>query len=110
VLTAYWMSSWSERHLGDSDEEIVAVTRATINRLLPGWADDVRASVVSRWRPALVASEVGTYAGLVDFHAHTDPAARIQLAGDYHAQTSVNASVAAGTQAAERLINTLHLH
>ncbi|WP_445181731.1 protoporphyrinogen/coproporphyrinogen oxidase [Pseudonocardia sp. Cha107L01] len=110
VLTAYWMSSWSERHLGDTDEEIVAVTRATINRLLPGWADDVRASVVSRWRPALVASEVGTYAGLVDFHAHTDPAARIQLAGDYHAQTSVNASVAAGAQAAERLINTLHLH
>ncbi|MDT7771177.1 MAG: hypothetical protein QOC67_101, partial [Pseudonocardiales bacterium] len=38
------------------------------------------------------------------------PAARIQLAGDYHAQTSVNASVAAGAQAAERLINTLHLH
>jgi oxygen-dependent protoporphyrinogen oxidase len=109
VLTAFWMTEWSERHFGDSDEEITSVTRTTINRLLPGWADDVRTSVVSRWQPALVASRVGTYAGLVDFHAHTDPAGRIQLAGDYHAQTSVNASVAAGERAAQALTGSLGL-
>lgn len=107
ILTAYWMTDWSTRHYGDSDDEVVAATRATINRLLPGWADRVRASHVARWNPALVASEVGTYAGLVDFHAHADPAARIQLAGDYHAQTSVNASIAAGERAATDLARTL---
>lgn len=107
VLTAFWMSEWSKRHLDDPDERIVALTRDTINELLPGWARDVRASVVSRWDPGLVASRVGTYAGLVDFHAHTDPAARIQLAGDYHAQTSVNASVAAGERAAKALSELL---
>jgi oxygen-dependent protoporphyrinogen oxidase len=105
VLTAFWMSEWSGRHLGDSDDELVAHTRATINRLRPGWAEDVRAAHVARWHPALVASRVGTYAGLVDFHAHTDPAARIQLAGDFHAQSSVNASIAAGERAAHALIN-----
>jgi oxygen-dependent protoporphyrinogen oxidase len=106
VLTACWMSEWSSRHLADSDDELVAHTRATINRLRPGWAEDVRAAHVARWHPALVASRVGSYAGLVDFHAHTDPRSRIQLAGDYHAQTSVNASIAAGERAARALTAT----
>jgi oxygen-dependent protoporphyrinogen oxidase len=109
VLTCFWMSDWSAAHFGDSDESLVAHTVATVNRLLPGWADDVRASAVARWRPALVASEVGSYAGLVDFHQHTDPRARIALAGDYHAQCSVNASVAAGSRAAEQLTELLGL-
>jgi oxygen-dependent protoporphyrinogen oxidase len=109
VLTAFWMTDWSERHMADSDEELVAATRATVNRLFPGWADNVRVSAAARWENAVVASRVGTYAELVEFHAHVDPHSRIQLAGDYHAQTSVNASVAAGAQAAERLVGTLRL-
>ena len=107
VLTAFWMSEWSSRHLADSDDELVAHTRATINRLRPGWAEDVRAAHVARWHPALAASRVGSYAGLVDFHAHTDARSRIQLAGDYHAQSSVNASIAAGERAAHVLIDGL---
>jgi oxygen-dependent protoporphyrinogen oxidase len=104
VLTCYWMSEWSKRHFNDSDPELVETTTAKVNELLPGWARDVRSSAVARWSPALVSSEVGTYAGLVDFHAHTDPEARIQLAGDYHAQSSVNASIAAGERAANALL------
>jgi oxygen-dependent protoporphyrinogen oxidase len=107
VLTGYWMTDWSRQHLSDSDSELVALTRATINRLLPGWADDVRTSNVARWSPALVASRVGTYAELADFHAQSDPAAAIQLAGDFHAQTSVNASIAAGERAAIDLLRHL---
>lgn len=109
VLNCFWMTDWSTAHFGDSDESVVAHTVATVNRLLPGWAEDVRASVVTRWRHALVASEVGTYAGLVDFNDHTDTRARIALAGDYHAQCSVNASVAAGARAAEQLSGVLGL-
>lgn len=107
VLTAYWMSEYSERNFAASDDELVAATRARINAVLPGWADNVLASHVARWRPALVASRVGTYAGLADFHARTDPSSLVQLAGDYHAQTSVNASVAAGERAARQLLTTL---
>jgi oxygen-dependent protoporphyrinogen oxidase len=107
VLNCFWMTDWSAAHFGDSDEDTVAHTVATVNRLLPGWADGVRASAVTRWRHALVASEVGTYAGLVDFNAHTDRHSRIALAGDYHAQCSVNASVAAGARAAEQISGLL---
>jgi oxygen-dependent protoporphyrinogen oxidase len=45
----------------------------------------------------------GTYEGLGRFVARVDPRARVQLAGDYLAQSSVNASVAAGARAADRL-------
>jgi hypothetical protein len=59
--------------------------------------------MVTRWAPALVASRPGSYRQLADFQRRCDPTDRIQLAGDYLAQTSVNASVASGERAADRL-------
>lgn len=106
VLTCYWMSDWSAAHRDATDDELVALTRTALEGLLPGWAADVRAHAVGRWSPALVASEVGTYRDLAAFHAADDPGSRIRLAGDYHAQTSVEASVAAGARAA-REVGTL---
>jgi oxygen-dependent protoporphyrinogen oxidase len=107
VLTAFWMEAWSRQHWDDNDDEIVAATVDRINRLLPGWADGVDASVVSRWDPSLVVAYPGTYRRLGEFTRRVDPTARIQLAGDYLAQSSVNASVAAGHQAADRLARML---
>jgi oxygen-dependent protoporphyrinogen oxidase len=107
VLTAFWMEAWSRQHWHDSDDDIVAATAARINGLLPGWADGVEATVVSRWDPSLVVATPGTYRRLGDFTRRVDPNARIQLAGDYLAQSSVNASVVAGQQAANRLARVL---
>jgi oxygen-dependent protoporphyrinogen oxidase len=103
VLTAFWMEGWSRKHWGDGDEQLVERTAEAINGLLPGWADAVETSVVSRWDPSLVVAAPGTYERLAQFVARVDPGARVQLAGDYLAQSSVNASVAAGKRAAERL-------
>jgi oxygen-dependent protoporphyrinogen oxidase len=103
VLTAFWMEAWSRDHWTDSDEAIVAATVERINRLLPGWADGVEASAVARWDPSLVVATPGTYRRLGEFTRRVDAASRIQLAGDYLSQSSVNASVAAGRQAADRL-------
>jgi oxygen-dependent protoporphyrinogen oxidase len=107
VLTAFYMSDWSAAHWDDPDDTLVRETEERINRLLPGWADEVRATHVTRWRPALVASRPGTYRDLVAFQQRSDPAVRVQLAGDYLAQSSVNAAVASGERAAERLIAIL---
>lgn len=109
ALTAFWMSDWSRAHMDDSEEDLVALTVDTINRHLPGWADSVETTLVTRWQEALVASRPGTYAGLVDFQAANDPNARVQLAGDYLAQASVNASIASGERTAERLKAVLSL-
>jgi oxygen-dependent protoporphyrinogen oxidase len=107
VLTAFWMEGWSRHHWRDSDDELVAATVERINRLLPGWANGVEASAVSRWDPSLVVATPGTYRRLGEFTRRVDPTARIQLAGDYLSQSSVNASVAAGRQAADRLVHVL---
>lgn len=107
ILTAYWIREWSQHHWGDTDQELVALTRSAVNELLPGWADDVQASEVTRWSPALVASRPGTFAELGEFASRCRQDRRIQLAGDYHAQTSINASVGAGQRAAADITSLL---
>ncbi|MGV0642696.1 protoporphyrinogen/coproporphyrinogen oxidase [Mycolicibacterium sp. XJ879] len=107
ILTAFWTSEWSRRHWGDDDASIVAATRQAVNDLFPGWCEDVRESCVSRWSQALVASRPGTYADLRAFAERSRRDRRIQLAGDYHAQTSINASVGAGQRAAGELVRIL---
>ncbi len=103
ILTAFWMRDWSRRHWQADDDELRDLTVQAVNGLRPGWAADVCASHVARWSPAVVASRPGTFVGLRDFAARSRFDRRIQLAGDYHAQTSVNASVAAGEGAAARV-------
>jgi oxygen-dependent protoporphyrinogen oxidase len=103
VLTAFFMTDWSKDHWDHGDDELVGTTCALIDRLLPGWADDIETSLVTRWDPALVASRPGTYRDLAAFQARCDPADPIQLAGDYLARSSVNAAVRSGELAAERI-------
>jgi protoporphyrinogen/coproporphyrinogen III oxidase len=103
ILTVFYMREWSRQHWHDDDATLVELTVQAVNELRKGWADDVRASHVARWSPAVVASRPGTFVGLRDFAARSRYDRRIQLAGDYHAQTSVNASVAAGEGAAARV-------
>jgi oxygen-dependent protoporphyrinogen oxidase len=107
VLTAFWMERWSREHWSDTDERIASLAAEAVNALLPGWAHSVESSVVARWDPSLVVATPGTYERLGEFVRRIDPKARIQLAGDYLAQSSVNTSVAAGKTAAERLAAVL---
>ena len=103
VLTAFWMERWEPRPLGRHRRSARRASVDTINSLLPGWATDVQATAVARWDPSLVVATPGTYRRLGEFTRRIDPKSRIQLAGDYLSQSSVNASVAAGHQAADRL-------
>jgi oxygen-dependent protoporphyrinogen oxidase len=109
VLTAFWMDEWSRAHWEDSDDAVVAETEGRIRRLLPSWELDVQASHVTRWQPALVASRPGIYQALAEVQQHTDPRDPIQLAGDWFAQSSVNASVASGEVAAKHILDQLGL-
>ncbi len=107
ILTAFWMDEWSRKHWNDPDAQIIVETRRAVDDLFSGWADEVQEALVSRWSPALVASRPGTFAGLRQFAAQSQHDRRIQLAGDYHAQTSINASVGAGQRAAADLARIL---
>jgi oxygen-dependent protoporphyrinogen oxidase len=103
VLANFFMTDWSVERWEDDDDKLVALTCDIIDRRLPGWADTVETSLVTRWDPALVASRPGTYRDLAAFRRASDPSDPIQLAGDYLARSSVNAAVRAGELAAQRL-------
>ena len=103
VLVTFFMTGWSGERWDDHDDKIVGLTCDLLDRHLPGWADTVETSRVTRWDPALVASRPGTYRDLAAFHRACDPNDPIQLAGDYLARSSVNAAVRAGERAAHRL-------
>jgi predicted NAD/FAD-dependent oxidoreductase len=103
VLVAFFMTDWSAERWDDHDDKIVGVTCDLVDRHFRGWADTVETSRVTRWDPALVASRPGTYRDLAAFHRAADPNDPIQLAGDYLARSSVNATVRAGEHAAQRL-------
>jgi oxygen-dependent protoporphyrinogen oxidase len=103
VLTAFWIERWSREHWADTDQQLVDLTVEAINQLRSGWVIDVEATAVARWDPGFVVATPGTSRRLREFTSRVDPTARIQLAGDYLSQSSVNASVTAGQVAANRV-------
>ena len=104
LLTSYWHTAWGDQQWERSDAEIVDAAIPAVDRILPGVARSVEFAHVSRWRPAVVMSRPGTYRDLARFTAATDPAARVQLCGDYLSASTTHASLCSGERAAERLI------
>lgn len=105
VLTAFLMHEWSVEHEKESDEVIADEVKGMLARLFPSWPlTSVEARSVTRWNPALVASEPGTYRDLEVLHRRDHAPLPVQLAGDYLARSSVNGAVRSGEIAAERLI------
>lgn len=107
ILTGFWMTDWSRRHWEDTDDELVGHTVDQLRALFPSWPVDPAAAAVGRWPHAMVASRVGTFAGLAAVTRQARHDRRVQLAGDFLAQTSINASVAAGETMATRLLSFL---
>jgi protoporphyrinogen/coproporphyrinogen III oxidase len=105
LLTSYWHTAWGDQQWERGDSEIVDVALPVIDRILPGAANSVEFAHVQRWRPAVVMSRPGTYRELARFTAATDPAARVQLCGDYLSASTTHASLCSGERAAERIIS-----
>ncbi|WP_419851182.1 protoporphyrinogen/coproporphyrinogen oxidase [Candidatus Poriferisocius sp.] len=104
ILTAFFMTDWSNEHWADEDNRLVDGFVDTLRLRFPAWPlDSLQTAVVTRWDPALVASRVGTYRDLVHLREATGERSSIQLAGDYFARSSVNAAVTSGELAAGRL-------
>ena len=104
LLTSYWHTAWADEQWDRSDDDVVEAAVPAIDRILPGVAGAVEFTHVQRWRPAVVMSRPGTYRDLARFSAATDPAARVQLCGDYLSASTTHASLCSGERAAERII------
>jgi oxygen-dependent protoporphyrinogen oxidase len=108
LLTSYWHTAWADQRWERDDAAIVEEAVPAIDRILPGVAESVEFTHVTRWRPAVVMSRPGTYRDLARFTAATDPSARVQLCGDYLSASTTNASLCSGERAAERIIKARH--
>ena len=103
LLTSYWHTAWGDEQWDRADDDVVEGAVPAIDRILPGIGDTVEFTHVTRWRPAVVMSRPGTYRDLTRFTAATDPAARVQLCGDYLSASTTHASLCSGERAAERI-------
>lgn len=107
LLTVYWHRDWAARCWELDDEKILQRATAAICQLLPEVDGTVESGHVWRWDPCTVARPVGQFRALAAFTGRLDPAAPVQLAGDYFAISTVESSVSSGERAAARLIGSL---
>jgi oxygen-dependent protoporphyrinogen oxidase len=108
LFSLFTSTGWSAELAGKDDDVIVKEVLEAADRVLPGVSSDLEFATVHRWDPMLMQSYPGYYRGL---RAFTETSARldrrIQLAGDYFCQGSVNAATAAGERAARDLATAL---
>jgi protoporphyrinogen/coproporphyrinogen III oxidase len=103
LINTYWTADWARRHDDDDDAAVTEAARAAVDRLLPGFVDDIEMSNIARHRPGTLIARPGTYRTRQRFWQLEDPASRVQLAGDWIAGSSTNASLCSGERAARRL-------
>lgn len=103
-LTAEWGARLRDR----PDAEIVHEVMAATESVLPGASADLEFATVHRWDPMVLKSWPGYYRELRTFVERCNALdRRIQLAGDYFCQSSINAATAAGERAARDLARFL---
>jgi protoporphyrinogen oxidase len=103
LVSSYWLHQWGVEGRGRSDEELVAEMLPPMAKIVPGIKEDMVFAHIDRWDPAVVASYPGWYRHVRTFGRHTDPADRVQLAGDYLSASSTNACAVSGELAAARV-------
>lgn len=103
IVNAYFMREWCEVHALEPDEALVGLAQERLRAWIPE-IDDLHGWHVQRWQHSAAISAVGDCACIAAFEAEIDPAAPIQIIGDFLAQASMNVAVATANIAAQRLI------
>lgn len=106
LVGLYSMSKWAEELFDIDDDGIIRQMVAAADRVIPGLGNDVEFAIVNRWRPVVVYSRPGTYAGLRELNAHR-PRKRVHLAGDYFSCSNLNTATAGGERAARELLEAV---
>ena len=109
VASAYLTNDWCGPRRDRSDEELLAEVVPKVERLLPGFAEDIEFSEIDRWEPCTPVSISGVHALIAELDRLADPDDPIQLAGDYTSFATVNGCVVSGESAAGRLAAAIEL-
>jgi oxygen-dependent protoporphyrinogen oxidase len=107
LITLACCTDWSARHYEDDDESICSEALAAAERFMPGIADQVEFTGVSRW--AQQYPPVGHYAGLGEFQRRSQAADRtVQLCGEFASVPHLATATSSGERAARALAAHLH--
>ena len=102
LFTLSWEMSAAADWYDRSDEEIVARTLETLERVFGDLG--VELTYVRRWPLALPHTKPWVYRAIAEFTEGLDAGAPIQFAGDWLSQTGQNTAVAWGERAARNLV------
>jgi protoporphyrinogen/coproporphyrinogen III oxidase len=95
---------WGAELMDQEDGVVVTQVMEAVDTILPGSSSDMEFAEVHRWDPMVLKSYPGYYRDLKIFSERCRRLdSRVQLAGDYFCQSSINAASAAGERAARDL-------
>ncbi|MCM2387195.1 protoporphyrinogen/coproporphyrinogen oxidase [Streptomyces albipurpureus] len=112
LISLVFRHHWSAARITLDDTAVIRDSLTAVNETLPDLAAHIdehrEMAAVQRWDRAVLARPAGGYRDLARFTGSLDPRSPIQLAGDYFAYSTTNASLATGEQAAQRIIAASH--
>ncbi|MEH0421463.1 protoporphyrinogen/coproporphyrinogen oxidase [Streptomyces sp. B21-083] len=103
VVSGHWVDGYARKNTGRSDKDLIPEMIRDMERLIPGFADDLEFAEIERWDTATNARCVGFYRTVAELRSSADPDAIVQLAGDYLGISGTNSSAEAGERAAKSL-------
>ncbi|MFJ6742583.1 protoporphyrinogen/coproporphyrinogen oxidase [Streptomyces sp. NPDC091279] len=107
LVTLVFRHHWSAARKSVDDDTVVEDSLTALTEVLPDLAAHIgkhrEMAAVQRWDRAVLARPTGGYGDLARFTSSLDPRSPIQLAGDYFAYSTTNASLSTGEAAAQRV-------
>jgi oxygen-dependent protoporphyrinogen oxidase len=108
LVSAFFDDAWGKKMLGGSDAEIFADAIPRIEKIIPGFAGMIEIQHAERWQHAATITETGQCALIKQFELAQKPGARVILASDLFAPSSVNTCVTQGERAARAAMALVH--
>lgn len=105
-LTIYTTPDWSRRNRDADDEHVL---HQLLQFIRPHYGDllgDIETYAISRWDRTGPDSPPGRFRAIAEYERAIDPAARVQLAGDFHTTGGIEQSLRSGQAAAVRILAT----
>ncbi|CAN5390396.1 protoporphyrinogen oxidase [soil metagenome] len=103
LLGSYWMNDWNQSRMTASDAELEAEMIPEMAKFIPGFADMLEFSHISRWPVATICSYPGMYRTIDEFSRSISAGSPVQFCGDYLNVPGTNMSSLSGERAAMRV-------
>jgi oxygen-dependent protoporphyrinogen oxidase len=103
LLGSYWMNDWNQTRMAASDRDLEAEMIPEMAKFIPGFAEMLELSHISRWPVATICSYPGMYRVIDEFARSILPTSRVQFCGDYLNVPGTNMSSLSGERAAVRI-------